>query len=653
MLSRLQSAATSRTARYIAGTTVVSTVALTSAYYALIPEEIHYTPIGFQNNIITESQVPSRNDSLNKIKSTKQFDVLVIGGGATGTGVALDAVTRGMSCVLVERDDFASGTSSRSTKLIHGGVRYLEKAVKNLDKGQLHLVKDALRERKHLLNIAPHLSNPLPIIVPFYNSFPSILFYGPYYWAGVKAYDFFAGQDGILEPSYFISRREAREKFPMLKEKGLKGGVVYFDGQHNDSRMNLGIALTAAAYGAAVVNHTEVTGLIKNTSGRIIGAHVRDLLNGEQYDIHAKHVVNATGPFCDAIRKMANDKNFKNMIAPSSGVHVVLSSRYSPPDMGLIVPATEDGRVLFLLPWEGSTIAGTTDSSTEITALPRPHEDEIQFILKETSRFLNRKVNREDVDAAWSGIRPLAIDPNAKDTASTSRDHVVESTAPGMVTITGGKWTTYRKMAEDALERVLSDNAQLSQNTATKSESTELTIDQSKLRPSCSIEVQLVGSAGWSLQMPDALQRQGLSKDIAEHLSHTYGDRAYSVMSIAENDSKVKLNKLADGYPFLEAEVLYACRNEYAYTAVDVISQRIRLAFLNSDKALQALPRVIQLMSDEFQWDTERRVQEYQRAVQFINTMNRKGRKQNLIDKHDKSSLRAAEKRIQQGMSYI
>jgi len=351
-----------------------------------------------------------------------------------------------MTCALVERDDFASGTSSRSTKLIHGGVRYLEKAVKNLDKGQLHLVKDALRERKHLLNIAPHLSSPLPIIVPFYNTFPSILFYGPYYWAGVKAYDFFAGSDGILEPSYFITRREARDKFPMLKEKGLKGGVVYYDGQHNDSRMNLGIALTASAYGAAVVNHTEVTGLIKNARGRITGAHVRDLLTGETYDINAKHVVNATGAFSDAIRRMTGMKNFKEMVQPSSGVHVVLSSRYCPNDMGLIVPATEDGRVLFLLPWEGSTIAGTTDSSTEITALPRPHEDEIQFILKETSRFLNRKVHREDVDAAWSGIRPLAIDPNAKDTANTSRDHVVESTCDGMVTITGGKWTTYRKI---------------------------------------------------------------------------------------------------------------------------------------------------------------------------------------------------------------
>jgi glycerol-3-phosphate dehydrogenase len=204
-------------------------------------------------------------------------------------------------------------------------------------------VKDALRERKHLLNIAPHLSNPLPIIVPFYNSFPSIIFYGPYYYAGVKAYDFFAGQDGILEPSYFITRREAREKFPMLKEKGLKGGVVYYDGQHNDARMNLGIALTAAAYGAAIANHTEVTSLIKEGT-RVVGAKVRDLLNGEEFEIRAKHVINATGPFSDAIRRMAAPDTYKKMISPSSGVHVVLSSRYTPHDMGLIVPATGEQR---------------------------------------------------------------------------------------------------------------------------------------------------------------------------------------------------------------------------------------------------------------------------------------------------------------------
>jgi len=643
---------------------------------------------------IHNKDIPTREEMLTRLKRSstrsaaelsaegdngkeEMYDILVIGGGATGAGVAMDAVSRGLKVALVERDDFASGTSSRSTKLIHGGVRYLEKAFTKADKGQLHLVQDALRERKHLINIAPHLSRPLPIIVPLYQSWPSILFYAPYFYAGVKAYDLFAGEDGVLEPSYWISYHEAREKFPMLKSEGLKGGVVYYDGQHNDSRMCLGIALTAAAKGAVLANHVEVTGItIDTTADRVVGAAVKDNMSGAQFNIRAKCVVNATGPFSDAIRYMATEgkappaevltgqpakalpppapkaaaaestaegsskgkdaakqtapvatssaSKFQQMIAPSSGVHVVLSDQYCPAGMGLIIPETSDGRVIFMLPWEGSTVVGTTDAPAPVQALPRPYEHEVQFILKEVSNYLNHEVKRADVDAAWTGIRPLAKDVHAKDTASTSRDHVIEHTRAGMVTIAGGKWTTYRKMAEDAVDAVLKQNKTLEAEAKKSAAKAKYVIDTKKIGESATLNAPLIGAAGWSLQLPTTLKRLGFDKDVAEHLAHNYGDKAFDVSRVVSREKSLN-RRLASGYPFLEAEVVYAARHEYALTATDMIANRIRLAFLNSDASYHALPRVIALMARELHWDTARKVLEYQHAAHFLSTMNRKG----------------------------
>ncbi|KAI7750620.1 hypothetical protein M8C21_023326, partial [Ambrosia artemisiifolia] len=371
------------------------------------------------------------------------LDILVVGGGATGCGVALDAVSRGLRVGLVEREDFSSGTSSRSTKLIHGGVRYLEKAVFNLDYGQLKLVFHALEERKQLIDNAPHLCHALPCMTPCYGWFETV-----YYWVGLKMYDLVAGRQ-LLHLSRYYSAQESSELFPTLAQKGkdrsLKGTVVYYDGQMNDSRVNVGLACTAALAGAAVLNHAEVISFLKEEGQRrIIGARIRDNLTGEEFNTYAKVVVNAGGPFCDSVRKLA-DKDAKPMICPSSGVHIVLPDYYSPEGMGLIVPKTKDGRVIFMLPWLGRTVAGTTDSSTSITMLPEPHEDEIEFILDAIRDYLNIKVRRVDVLSAWSGIRPLAMDPNAKNTESISRDHVVCEDYPGLVTITGGKWTTYRR----------------------------------------------------------------------------------------------------------------------------------------------------------------------------------------------------------------
>ncbi|KAK6933414.1 Alpha-glycerophosphate oxidase, C-terminal [Dillenia turbinata] len=557
----------------------------------------------------SDGLVPSRavqESALVGASSANPLDILVVGGGATGSGVALDAATRGLRVGLVEREDFASGTSSRSTKLIHGGVRYLEKAVFNFDYGQLKLVFHALEERKQFIDNAPHLCHALPCMTPCFSWFEVV-----YYWMGLKLYDLVAGPR-LLHLSRYYSSQESSELFPTLAREGkgriLKGTVVYYDGQMNDSRVNVALACTAALAGAAVLNHAEVVAFLKDeATDRIIGAR-------KEFETYAKVVVNAAGPFCDSVRKLAK-KDVQPMICPSSGVHIVLPDYYSPEGMGLIVPKTKDGRVVFMLPWLGRTVAGTTDSSTNITMLPEPHEDEIEFILDAISDYLNVKVRRTDVLSAWSGIRPLATDPSAKNTESISRDHVVCEDYPGLVTITGGKWTTYRGMAEDAV------------NAAIKSGKVRATNDcvTQKLR--------LAGGYGWDPSFFTLLAQQYMRMKkthggkvvpgvmdtaIAKHLSRAYGTLAERVAAIAQNENLGK--RLAHGYPFLEAEVAYCARNEYCESAVDFIARRCRLAFLDTDAASHALPRVVEILAAENNWDKSRQKQELKNARAFLET---------------------------------
>lgn len=540
------------------------------------------------------------------------LDILVVGGGATGSGVAFDAVTRGLRVGLVEREDFSSGTSSRSTKLIHGGVRYLEKAVFNLDYGQLKLVFHALEERKQVIENAPHLCHALPCMTPCFDWFEVV-----YYWMGLKMYDLVAGLR-LLHVSRYYSAQESVELFPTLARKGnnksLKGTVVYYDGQMNDARLNVGLACSAAVAGAAVLNHAEVVSFLKDeASNRTIGARIRDNLSGKEFDTYAKVVVNAAGPFCDSVRKLA-DKDVKPMICPSSGVHIVLPDYYSPEGMGLIVPKTKDGRVVFMLPWLGRTIAGTTDSNTPITLLPEPHEDEIQFILDAICDYLNVKVRRTDVLSAWSGIRPLATDPSAKNTESISRDHVVCEDYPGLVTITGGKWTTYRGMAEDAVNAAIKSGKLTPQNGCLTS------------------KLQIVGGDGWDPASFTVIAQQYtrmkkshgkvvpgvMDTAAAKHLSHAYGTWAERVAAIAQNENLGK--RLAHGYPILEAEVAYCARNEYCESAIDFIARRSRLAFLDTDAASRALPRVIEILASEHNWDDSRQTYELKKAKEFLET---------------------------------
>ncbi|MBE3109027.1 MAG: FAD-dependent oxidoreductase [Acidobacteria bacterium] len=360
------------------------------------------------NRIIppTFPPVRSRADQLADLRSSgataqspEEYDLLIIGGGATGTGIALDAITRGLKVALVERDDFSAGTSSKSTKLVHGGVRYLEKAVWNLDYSQLELVMEALRERKSFLTIAPHLSVSLPIMIPLAQWWQV-----PYMWMGTKMYDLLAGSQR-LEGSYYMGKQASMETCPRLNGDRLVGSLVYYDGQHNDSRMNVGLAMTASLYGATVLNHVEVTSLDKGPDGKIRGAQLRDTLSGsDAFPVRAKGVINATGPFADAIERM-DDPSRKPIVAPASGVHIILPQNVCPNGMGVLDAATSDGRVIFILPWQGYTLAGTTDTACEVEADPIPSQTDVDFILKETNKLLrpDSVLTRDDVLASWSG----------------------------------------------------------------------------------------------------------------------------------------------------------------------------------------------------------------------------------------------------------
>jgi glycerol-3-phosphate dehydrogenase len=322
-----------------------------------------------------------------------------------------------------------------------------------LDYNQYLLVKEALKERKYFLRTGPHLSSWLPIMLPLDKWWKA-----PYYWAGTKFYDFLAGSEGI-EGSYFLTRSKALEAFPMLKPTDLVGALVYYDSAHNDSRMNVSIAMTPALYSATVVNHAGVTKLVKNGDGNLYGAIVKDLVSvkdgqpAKPITVHAKSVINCTGPFTDSVRKM-DDPGCKEIMAPASGVHVVLSGYFSPGKMGLIDPSTSDGRVIFFLPWQGNTIAGTTDSPSTITQNPLPDEKSIEWILSEVSHYLSPEINvrRGDVLAAWSDIRPLVKDPKTKNTESLVRNHLINISASGLLTCAGGKWTTYRQIAEECVD---------------------------------------------------------------------------------------------------------------------------------------------------------------------------------------------------------
>jgi glycerol-3-phosphate dehydrogenase len=385
----------------------------------------------------------NRSDQLNKLRESIIWDMVVIGGGATGLGTAVDAASRGFKVLLIEKYDFAKGTSSKSTKLVHGGVRYLAN-------GDIKLVMGALRERGLIFKNAPHVSSVQSFIIPVYTLFDKIK-----YLVGLKMYDWLAGSLRIGN-SQSLSKAEVIEKLPHINPKGLKGGILYYDGQFDDARLAVNLGQTAIEHGATVLNYMEAIGFHKNEAGKVNGISIRDTETQETYQIKAKTVINATGVFVDDILKL-DSPTHKNLVRPSQGSHVVIDQKFLDGIDALMIPETSDGRVLFGVPWHGKVLLGTTDIPiNEHMIEPRPMEDEIEFILKTADSYLNPAPKREDILAIYAGLRPLAAPKdNDESTKEISRDHKLIHSESDLITITGGKWTTYRKMAEDTVNMAI------------------------------------------------------------------------------------------------------------------------------------------------------------------------------------------------------
>lgn len=501
----------------------------------------------------------TRQQHLEKLQSD-HFDLIVIGGGATGTGIALDGTLRGLSVALVDANDFAAGTSSRSTKLIHGGLRYLEQAIKRFDWKQYSLVQENLKERHTILKLAPHLTRSLPILIPIYRWFD--LFY---FWPGVKLYDWLAGEKK-LGKSHFVSAKEVIKRLPKVRQKHLKGGLVLYEGQFDDSRMNLILALTAVSKGAIVANHVECVDVRKN-DGKIDGIIVKDKLTEQSWEIKGDIVVNATGPLADEIRHM-DDSSLEPVIRPSAGTHLLLDGGYTPANTGLLIPKTSDGRLMFALPWEGSTLVGTTDVLTNVTDTPQPTEGEIDYLLDHLNEALETPITHSAIKAAWTGIRPLIHRSHIPSTAKLPRDYCIEVSDSGLYSIMGGKWSSYRKMAQDFVDVLPVKRGEC--------------VTESTL---------LIGGEGYTADLPKQLQKEfSIPSDIAHHLARAYGDRARVVAEIG------KWERLAKGFPYIQAEVIYAVQYEYACTPEDILQRRTHLAFLDQSAAESALPVVTDLM---------------------------------------------------------
>ncbi len=494
---------------------------------------------------------PFRREShLDRLASEKGFDVAIIGGGASGLGAAVDAAARGHSVLLVEQSDFAKGTSSRSTKLVHGGVRYLKQ-------GNVALVLEALRERGLLCRNAPHLVHSLPFVIPNYHWWE-----GPFYGIGLKVYDGLAGRLG-LEPSRWLTRGDVLDLLPNLEREGLNGGILYHDGQFDDARLAVNLAQTAAEQGAVVLNHCRCAGLLKD-HGHVVGLRLIDEEGGREFEVRARAVINATGVFADRVRAF-DEPASAPLLSPSQGIHLVLPADFLPGHTAVMIPKTDDGRVLFAVPWHGRLVVGTTDTPVAQAALePRALPEEIDFVFGQITRYLARDPSRHDVLSVFAGLRPL-IKAEAESTAALSRDHLISVSASGLITLGGGKWTTYRKMAEDVI-----DHAEMVGG-----------LDQQACRTR---DLPVHGAAGASAAESSHLR--------------VYGSDATGIRDLIAVAPGLGA-RLHPHLEFLEAEVVWHARHEMARTVEDVLARRTRALLLDAQAALEAAPRVAALLAAE------------------------------------------------------
>lgn len=487
---------------------------------------------------------------LKQLQPETEWDIVIIGGGATGLGTLVDAASRGYKTLLLERFDFAKGTSSRATKLVHGGVRYLAQ-------GNIKLVMEALRERGLLLKNAPHLTRIQPFVLPVYSWWQKW-----FYAIGLRVYDLLSGKLSIGKTK-LLSKQEAKKHLPALNDKGLSGGILYYDGQFDDARLALNLAQTGAAQGGCVLNYMEVKDLVKK-DGLVKGLIAEDTINKTEYNIQAKVVINATGVFVDDILQIDDDEQHE-LVAPSQGIHLVTSARFFPGKNALMIPKTDDGRVLFAVPWHNEVIIGTTDTPVEDARFePRALEQEVEFIFRNLNSYLNSGISRKDIKAVFAGLRPLVKAGGQKNTAMISRDHTIVVSKSKMITITGGKWTTYRKMGQDAV-----DNA----------------VFTAKI-PRINPVTEQLHIHGWVNKV-----------DESDPL-HYYGSDQLLIQQLVAEDTALN-ERIHPDYPYIKAQVVLAVRNEMAMKVEDVLARRIRLLFLDAQAAMDAGPVTAELMAKE------------------------------------------------------
>lgn len=490
-----------------------------------------------------------REELIKKLETDQTWDICIIGGGATGLGAAVDAASRGYRTLLVEKSDFAKGTSSRSTKLVHGGVRYLQQ-------GNIKLVTEALRERGILKRNAPHLVKNQSFIVPNYKWWE-----GPFYGIGLKVYDWMSGSLG-LGPSQILSKEEVLRLTPTLDAVGLRGGVLYHDGQFDDARLAINLAQTAHEQGALLLNYMEVKGFTKE-EGRLTGVMLTDTLTGNSYQIKATSIINATGVFSDSVQQL-DDRNKPSSITPSQGIHIVLDKEFLPGDTAIMVPHTDDGRVLFAVPWHNKIIVGTTDTLVDrILDEPLPEDQEIDFLLKHVSRYLAKDITEKDIRSIFSGLRPL-VKSSAKKTAEISRDHSILVSASGLISIVGGKWTTYRKMAKDVVD---------------------MSIKQHGLPPKeCKTELLPIHGARPTPDQSDP--------------EYYYGSDQELLKSIYEKDPAMK-ELIHPAFSYRKGHIRLAVQNEFCLTVEDFLARRTRALFLDAQAAIESAETVATCMQQE------------------------------------------------------
>lgn len=509
-------------------------------------------------NDLTENNKMKRTEQLAKLHETKTWDIIIIGGGASGLGIALDSASRGYKTVLVEAIDFAKGTSSRSTKLAHGGVRYLEQF-------NISLVREALKERGLMLKNSGHLVKNQSFVIPIYNRWS-----GYFYTIGLKFYDLLAGSSSFGKSEY-LSKEKTIELLPTVKQEKLKGGIIYHDGQFDDARLAINLAQTAVEKGTCVLNYTKVTQLTKDNENKICGVEIQDMETGEKHDLKSKIVINATGVFTNTILSLDNPKTEKSIV-PSQGIHLVFDKSFLPSDNALMIPKTSDGRVLFIVPWHDKVIVGTTDTLIEKPSLePKALETEIDFILETAQRFLSKKPQRSDVLSVFSGLRPLAAPKTGKQTTKEiSRGHQIIVSASGLISIIGGKWTTYRKIAEDVVNKA----TEIHQLPKTKCKTENISIHGNKITN---------------------------DRDRKNHL-YLYGSDIPEIKKLQESNPELK-EKLHPNYPYTLSEVVWAIRNEMARTVEDILARRLRLLFLDAKAAIESSEKTASLLAKELNKD--------------------------------------------------